>query len=380
VVDQSHSFRFAQSAAVAAGDEGHAVAMETECGPDRTLDDPIDPAVLVLAERACDDFARTFKAEHQRTKVRVERYGEILSWIYVSTFRIADANDVVPEINVTQWYLRLGKSATGVKADLRTDRHPLRLFGERLSKFFNLSIRKLRLNPLCDPSDAKMSKRIRFGKLASDCLSDNLGQKLEFQKRRVVPNVFPVDGRPSSPSHVGGSVTIFHLTRIDNIGVRQKRSDGVPCSLVAAAAAGEEFRHPEGEGLTAGTDCSKAAFVNGSALGHPLSFSGLLLIACAKASRLFLPNSSVQILPTKKPVGRTVVPSKVSHRGQSECLMVCHIASLLNPVAYAPQSLDSTRFRLKSSTITPRGNEFLSCLTFSLTRGSHNPIPLRDST
>lgn len=388
MIDESHRFSFREPASVTSGDEGHAVTVKAEGRSERALNNVVDAPVLVGGQRASDVGAFSLQPPEQGLEAIMNWNREVFARVSFLPLRIAKSKRAGSKINVSQGNGRLGKATSGVKANLRADRHPFGLIGKRLPQFLDVLVRELGLDLLRVSRDSQTEQGIRLSELASNGFVHQLRKKFQLKQSRVVPNVFPVNGSGDAPSDVARPVTIFYLSRIHDVRRGQKRSESLPRAGITSSRITEPLPmgrkiqgHPRGECLTSFSTCANALFVARSFVGKTLSFARFNIRRMTKAGRFLFPNVRVQVAAPEVPKGRALMLTKVSQAKPT----VSH--GLRNDKWNRVAESDSTPNGVgltgsQTATVTLRGKAFPSCLLASLTRvsqlrvlrgGNHTP-------
>lgn len=376
MVDQSFGLGLAQASSVTAGNKGDSVTVKAEPFANGVPNDLVNPSVLVLGERAGDSRPFTLQPPEYGIEAVMDWNSEVFARVSFLPLRISQPNRARSKVDVLKRNGRLAKPASGVKADLRTNEHPIRLFGVRFSELRNMLVGKLRFDLLRVLFNTQLVERVGLGELHSDCFTQKLRKKFQLKKCRVVPNVFAVDSGSESPSDVGRSVGIVHLTRVHNVRLSQKRSNGLPSAsvpplgiTVGLPVGSEVSRDPRAKSLTAFPARPDALFVCRGFIGKTLSFARLCIYRMTKAGRFFFPNAGIQVASAEIPKRGPLMLTQVSH----EPPRVSH--GLPNYKCNelkqnGPEWNKSGLNNAQNATVTLRGNRFPSYLRDSLTSGS----------
>lgn len=280
----------------------------------------VNPTVFIPGEQTSTGKSAFAERFHEWAQARMQWYAKILSGIVLLPLCIAQPDCVGGEVHVGQRERALAKPAAGVQANLENYSHPFRLIVESVPDYFDLFVRQFGLNLLGHPADPKFCQRVRLGKLPANCLVHELREKFQLQQGRVVADSSIMNRGGFTPPHVGVSVFVSDLARVNDSLSSQEHSDCLPRSVVSPVGvrcfgrvmASDIGGNPHVERGIAGSAYS-LPFLNRVFITKPLSFPGRSGIVSTQAGRSFLPSPGINVATANIPVRRTLMPSEIRH-------------------------------------------------------------------
>lgn len=357
MINKPHSLRLGKSSSVAAGNEGHAQAVEASVNTE-LLKIFVDASVFITGKDARK--LNTILRKFYKTWLKrwVKRNGKVLPWIVLASLCVSQAYGSVNEVDVFHWDRTLAKPASSVESDFKSYSHPFGLGFQSFSKFPNFIIRQLRLDPVGCSTDSEPCQWVSLGVAHPNRFVHQLRKEFEFKESRIVANLATVDMGCSSPCDVLPTVAVLDLSGMNDPFNGQKSFYGLPCDLVpllrvAVPPMSLDIRWYPCLECWACSWCAYPSLLGTGFIGQPLSLASIFGGVCSKPGRFLYPFASIKVAPFQEPV-----------RGAWMGTNRCHMEEVSprtdqlkqNPLVYL--SLARTRLaqlKLTLSTITPQG-------------------------